>query len=89
MGIQKHNPKNLLMAISFLAIVVVNNINREYVIYFVVPTSILIIYLLYMLDKYNKMTNKSPDNKLRLFYIIAIVINLFGGYLIAHSKGVI
>lgn len=77
------------MAISFLAIVVVNNINREYVIYFVVPTSILIIYLLYMLDKYNKMTNKSPDNKLRLFYIIAIVINLFGGYLIAHSKGVI
>jgi uncharacterized membrane protein YfcA len=89
MEIKKHNPKNLLMAVSFLAIVVVNNISREYIFYFVVPASILIIYLLFSLDKYNKETNKAPDKKLRYFYVIAVLVNLFGGYLVAHSKGLI
>jgi hypothetical protein len=87
--IEKHNPRNLLMAISFMAIIVVNNIREEYVLYFVAPVSMLIIYLLYSLDKYNKYTNKAVDKKLRYFYAMAISINVFGGYLIAHSKGLI
>lgn len=87
--VKNHSPRNLLMAISFMAVIVVNNIREEYVLYFVAPISILIIYLLFSLDKYNKYNNKAVDKKLRYFYAIAILINVFGGYVIAHSKGLI
>lgn len=91
MGTERYNPKNLLMATCFFAIVIVNNLNRDYIYYFVIPVSILIIILLYKLYKFNRsvVVNDVQAKSLKYFFIVAGIINIVGGYLIAHSKGII
>lgn len=51
------DPKKLLLSVVFLSVIIVNSINRAYVIYFAVPACLVILFLWYKTYKYNSANN--------------------------------
>ncbi len=88
MNLIENKYRKALLGTAFLSIVIVNAIKREYVLYFAIPAAIIIVYLLFKFINYNKVIGNSNIH-FKYFFIIAIVINLIGGYLIAHSHGIL
>lgn len=78
--------------ISIFSIIIVNYMHKElkhFTWYFAVPACILLFYLIYTLYDNGNIEKKSRDKRFKLFFVLAIIINVIGGYLIAHSKGII
>lgn len=88
MNVTGNKYRRVLTGTAFLSIVIVNSIKREYVLYFTIPAAILIVYLLFKFISYNKIIGVS-NTYIKYFFILGIVINLIGGYLIAHSCGIL
>lgn len=88
MNVTENKYRKVLLGTSFLSIVIVNSIKREYILYFAIPAAIIIVYFLFKFINYNKITGVS-NTYFKYFFILAIVINLIGGYLIAHSHGIL
>lgn len=72
------NPKNLLSAVAFLNVIIVNTINREHVIYFAVPAGLIMLFLWYKTFEFNSANNvtNSSNKTFAIVTLITIIVTI-------------